>query len=101
MTQKIERLIEELKMRANELKSSLLAERETNSKLQQENDRLKADLEVLTDELSKRNAEFVELEKSVEAMKENNTVSSEVKVTKEEIDEMVKEIEYCITQLKQ
>ena len=88
-------------MRANELKSSLLAERETNSKLQQENDRLKADLEVLTDELSKRNAEFVELEKSVEAMKENNTVSSEVKVTKEEIDEMVKEIEYCITQLKQ
>ena len=75
--------------------------RSKNDELTAENDRLKASL-------SEKSTEISNLQSKVESLKEEQNLakvqsvnpSEEEKISDEQIDELVREIEYCIGQLK-
>lgn len=83
------------------LKDQCVQERSKNDELTSENERLKADL-------AEKSSEISNLQSKVESLKEvqnsaklqNVNPSEEEKVSDDQIDELVREIEYCIGQLK-
>lgn len=102
MTERIEQLMSELRSTSLELKDRLKTEQAKLTELEaknqvliQEINGLKADLEA--------NSKQIQLLSSELDLVKNNSGQIPVKqsVSKEEIDELVNEIEYCITQLKQ
>lgn len=101
MTENIQHSIQEIRTKALRFKDELIAVNAKNALLEQEVTTAKDRIEECNAELEKLNSENSSLKSELEALK-----SQVVNVTptftrnEEEIDELVKEIEYCIGQLK-
>lgn len=102
MTERIQHSIDEIRLKSKALHHQLTEERETNKSLLTELRTLKE-----TEESLKKNevAYLQEISDLKMALEEAKSQVVEVSVpsvgkTEEEIDELVKEIEYCISQLK-
>lgn len=102
MTEKIQLILEEIKLKCKDLHSQLESERSKNLEL-------KAELETITNEnshLKEKNEEYIQtnlkLVTELEAtIKQGVEVHNDADGNRNaEIDELVREIEYCITQLK-
>jgi septation ring formation regulator EzrA len=103
MTEKIQDTIQEISRKAVRIGETLRSERSKNEILQEEIDRNK---EELAKELTANTHLKAEIEslKSALHLAENKVVEVPAPVigrTEQEIDELVKEIEFCIEQLKQ
>lgn len=103
MTEKIQDTIQEISRKAVRIGEALRSERSKNEILQEEIDRNK---EELAKELTVNTHLKAEIEslKSALHLAENKVVEVPAPVigrTEQEIDELVKEIEFCIEQLKQ
>jgi predicted nucleic acid-binding Zn-ribbon protein len=102
MSEMIEQLIGEVRERSLEIKRSLTAEREKSSNLLVEKASLTEEIEKLRMELKTVNDQVGKLQNEIDAMETKNIEQpTERRVSQEEIDDLVKEIDYCITQLKQ
>ncbi|MFT5778971.1 MAG: phage shock protein A [Crocinitomicaceae bacterium] len=101
MSDRISQLIDKVREKAILYREQYVTERSKNDELLTENERL-------NESLSKQNANIEELKSEVESLKQvqkttkvQGVVSSnETGVSDEQIDDLVKEIEYCIGQLK-
>ncbi len=102
MTESIQRKIQLISGKMKNLHSFLLEERAKNVKLSAEIANLKSEILEKEEELKISNQLIREKEGQLEQINEQNTVSSpEESLTRtHEIDELVKEIEYCISQLR-
>jgi len=103
MTEKIQDTIQAISRKAVRIGEALRSERSKNEILQEEIDRNK---EELAKELTANTHLKAEIEslKSALHLAENKVVEVPAPVigrTEQEIDELVKEIEFCIEQLKQ
>ena len=101
MSNRVDQLIEEIREKANLMKESVAIEKNKNSELSSEIDSLKAQIEAKSNEVERLKEDLVNLEAKLNDSKnERIEVQSDTGVSDEQIDELVKEIEYCITQLK-
>jgi septation ring formation regulator EzrA len=103
MTEKIQDTIQEISRKVVRIGEALRSERSKNEILQEEIDRNK---EELAKEITANTHLKVEIEslKSALHLAENKVVEAPAPVigrNEQEIDELVKEIEFCIEQLKQ
>lgn len=102
MTEKIQLIIEEIRLKCKELHTQLESERSKSLELRTELDALKTE----NFQLKEKNEEFVQtnlkLVSELEAtIRQGVGMQNEAKGDRNaEIDELVREIEYCITQLK-
>ena len=101
MTDTIQQIIEKIRSKSIEIHSQLIKEREKNTVLEAENVALKAQLTGMADTQKGLNVEMSELKIALEAAR-NQVVETPISKNRkdEEIDELVNEIEYCISQLK-
>jgi uncharacterized coiled-coil DUF342 family protein len=102
MTEKIEKSIEHILNKAQALHTDLQSERTRNNALNNELQKLKGEMFSLSEKEFMLNTE-IETLKSALQLAENKVVEVPIQVVgkrEEEIDELVKEIEYCIEQLK-
>jgi predicted transcriptional regulator len=102
MTEKIQLIIDEISRKSKALHHQLVEERLQNEQLKLENVNLR---EQLLSSKSRIESQASEIKKLSEEMESIKTQVVEVPVASltvrdEEIDELVKEIEYCISQLK-
>ncbi len=103
MTEKIQDTIQEISRKVVRIGEALRAERSKNAILQEEIDRKEALLASEATAISLLKEENESL-KSALQLAENKVVEIPVTVkgkNEQEIDELVKEIEFCIEQLKQ
>lgn len=101
MTERIQHIIDEIKIKCHALHNLLNAEREKSTELNAEIVDLTHQLNQFRIELDSKNQEIVSLKKEVEETKSQVVeIPMNSQRSHEEIDELVKEIEYCIKQLK-
>ncbi len=100
MTRRIEQLISDIHSKVEHLHKSLVQERKKSLTYSEELDALKKENALLQTALhaSKETAEGLKGE--LEKMKDNVVSTPVRRRNDQEIDELVKEIEYCISQLK-
>jgi hypothetical protein len=103
MTDNIQKIIDQILSKSNFLHKIVLEERDKNSNLNIE-------IERLNKLLSEKNEECLLLSKNLDSVQsalsltENKVIENPVQTigkSEQEIDELVKEIEFCIEQLKQ
>jgi hypothetical protein len=101
MTEKIQQIIGAIRTKMVQMHEQLVASREQNNILETENKSLKSQIEMLQKDREDQKAKLSDLELQLMAAKEQ-VASAPVSQSRkeEEIDELVKEIEYCISQLK-
>jgi septation ring formation regulator EzrA len=102
MTEQIEKSIEQILNKVQALHHDLKNEKSRNNALLGEIDKMKAELFTSNEREFMLNTE-IETLKSALQLAENKVVEVPVPIVgkrEEEIDELVKEIEYCIEQLK-
>jgi septation ring formation regulator EzrA len=102
MTEQIEKSIEQILEKVTSLHLDLQNEKSRNAALLLEFDKIKSNLFTATEREFMLNTE-IETLKSALHMAENKVVELPVQTSgkrEEEIEELVKEIEYCIKQLK-
>lgn len=97
MSDRIHQLIGDIRERANSFKDQLVDVREKNAQLEGKMAGYQADLEQKSAEIERLKAEL-EVAKTTEV----DTVVSldEKRISDEQIDELVREIDFCIAQLK-
>lgn len=102
MTESIQRLIQEISSKMKISHTNLLEERTKNARLLDDLAILKSELQDKNEELLGKNQIISGQEVILEKMNEQNTVSlpEDSLNRSHEIDELVKEIEYCIGQLR-
>ena len=101
MTDRIQHIIEEIRLKSKALHHQLLEEREKNNALQAEVQLLNERLHHKNQQEEKNLAEIAALKLEMETTKSQVIEIERPQGKKdEEIDELVKEIEYCISQLK-
>lgn len=103
MTEKIQDTIQEISRNIQRIGEALRSERSKNAVLQEEIDRKNEQLAAEANAISLMKEEIESL-KSALHLAENKVVEVPVPVkgkNEQEIDELVKEIEFCIEQLKQ
>jgi len=102
MTESIQRKIQLISSKMKDLHSFLLDERAKNAKLITDISTLRSELLEKDEELNGKNHYIMEKENQLVKMNEQNTVSvpEESLTRSHEIDELVKEIEHCISQLR-
>lgn len=101
MADRINELIQKIREKVSQLKGQLSVEKTKNESLQNEVDQLKTQLNSTQNEVETLEAKIVNLQSDIVKAKEQSVGSSnETGVSDEQIDELVKEIEYCIGQLK-
>lgn len=103
MADRINELIEKIREKVSLLKSQLSVEQSKNEALQEEVNQLKLQLTSKQSEVETLESKIVGLQSDIVKAKEqsvNHSTEANVKVSDEQIDELVKEIEYCIGQLK-
>ena len=101
MSDRVNELIDTLKEKMILLKNQYAQERSKNDELTAENEQLKANL-------ADKSSEISALQSKVESLKEvqssakvqNVNPSADEQISDDQIDELVREIEYCIGQLK-
>lgn len=103
MTDNIQKIIDQILSKSNFLHKIVLEERDKNS-------HLNIEIERLNKLLSEKNEECLLLSKNLDSVQsalsltENKVIENPVQIigkSEQEIDELVKEIEFCIEQLKQ
>lgn len=102
MTESIQRKIQQISSKVKGLHSFLLEERAKNEELTAELTSLKTELHEKIEELKLKDQLISDKDSLLRQMNEQNTVSvPEESLNRAfEIDELVKEIEYCIGQLR-
>ena len=101
MSDRVNELIETLREKMILLKDQCAKERSKNDELIAENESLKSNLNEKSSEISTLQSKIESLKEAQSSVKEQNVnQSEEKKISDEQIDEMVREIEYCIGQLK-
>lgn len=103
MTTKIEQLIEDIRVKHNGLKKSMLDEQQKAVSLQNQLEEVKGDLANQMNENAQLKSEIERLQSEIETVKNVSIIpqaSNPVGVDNNEIDELVREIDYCIEQLK-
>ncbi len=101
MTDHIQNIIEDIRNKSIALHQQLLDEREKNGAFQSELQLLTESIELQKQEENKLLEEIVLLREELETTKSQVVENSHPSGKKdEEIDELVKEIEHCISQLK-
>lgn len=101
MSDRVNQLIEDIRGKVNLMKDSVETEKNKAKELTQEVETLKSKLQSKENELAQLNGKIQALELEKDDLKNNNiAVPAENGVSEDQIDELVKEIEYCITQLK-
>ena len=103
MTEEIQKIIDQILSKSNFLHKIVLEERDKNS-------HLNIEIERLNKLLSEKNEECLLLSKNLDSVQsalsltENKVIENPgqtIGKSEQEIDELVKEIEFCIEQLKQ
>lgn len=102
MSDGISLLIEQIGDRAKHFHQQLVAERSKNEQLSNELEKLKSELSQRDSMIEQLNSEIASLRKEINTIKDH-TINSSVRkqMTDDEIDDLVKEIDYCLEQLKQ
>jgi predicted nucleic acid-binding Zn-ribbon protein len=101
MADRINELIQKIREKVSQLKDQLSVEKTNNESLQNEVNQLKAQLNLSLKEVESLETKVVKLQSDIVKAKEQSVGgSNEAEVSDEQIDELVKEIEYCIGQLK-
>ena len=101
MSDSINQLIDTIQKKSLLLKNQIASEKSKNEELTQEIQSLKREVSSKDEQVDELNSKITELNDGLKAVKEQNITSSEGKgISDEQIDEVVKEIEYCIGQLK-
>ncbi len=103
MTDNMQKIIDQILSKSNFLHKIVLEERDKNS-------HLNIEIERLNKLLSEKNEECLLLSKNLDSVQlalslaQNKVIENPVQIigkSEQEIDELVKEIEFCIEQLKQ
>ncbi len=101
MSDRVNELIETLREKMILLKDQCAKERSINSELIAENEALKFNLTEKSNEIVNLQTKIESLKEVQNAAKEQNVnQSKEERNSDDQIDELVREIEYCIGQLK-
>lgn len=102
MTENIQRILEQISTKTKGLYNQLLAEREQNADLIAKNSQLQKELDSKMSEMKDLAIQLNDQELKMVSMAEQNSspVSNSSLGRTQEIDELVKEIEYCIGQLR-
>ena len=101
MSDRVNELIETLREKMVLLKDQCALERSKNNELIAENEVLKSRLTEKSMEISNLQMKIESLEEAQNLAKEQSVSrSEETRISDEQIDELVSEIEYCIGQLK-
>lgn len=101
MSDRISQLLDQVREKSILHRDQLVAERSKNETLHSEINTLKTSLSDCTSKIDALNTEVETLKKAQIASKEQNAVATpETGVSDKQIDDLVKEIEYCIGQLK-
>lgn len=102
MSDRVNELIETLREKMILLKDQCAKERSKNDELVVENESLKSKLTEKSGEVSNLQTKIESLKEVQNATKEQNVNQPEEdKISDDQIDELVREIEYCIGQLKE
>ena len=102
MTEKIQHIINDIRLKSNSLHTQLISERERARKLEVELNELTFQKNVLEDEKTQLNENVIKLKSELEAIFKER-VDEENSITEsrnQDIDDLVREIEHCINQLK-
>lgn len=100
MSDRIHELVDGIKEKVSLVKSQLANVNSLKDSLQNEVESLKAQLTKKGEELNHANKTVLELEAKLIANNKQDVKVKETGVSEDQIDELVKEIEYCIGQLK-
>lgn len=101
MSEKVSQLIDEVREKALGLKDSLSAERSRVNNLEAEIQNLKIQISEKEKDLREKVEEIEGLKSDLKKMETISIpVQAESGISDEQIDELVKEIEYCIAKLK-
>jgi regulator of replication initiation timing len=102
MTDKIQQIIDEISRKTKVLHHQLVEERLKNEQLRLENVDLREQLMSTTSQMERLDLEVGRLKEDLVSAKKQvvEVPVTAGSVSNEEIDELVKEIEYCISQLK-
>jgi len=101
MADRINELIQKIREKVSQLKGQLSVEKTKNESLKNEVDQLKTQLDATKNENESLKAKIVNLQSDIAKAKEQSVGGpDETSVSDGQIDELVKEIEYCIGQLK-
>ncbi|MCR9172252.1 MAG: hypothetical protein NXI10_07155 [bacterium] len=105
MSARVHQLLDEIREKSVKLKGQVAAERAKNETLSAEISELKTAMEGKSQEVESLENKVTELSANIESLKEQSVKSESPAQTgavlsNEEIDALVKEIEYCIKQLK-
>ena len=100
MSDRIQELVEEIRSKATQLRNQLDAAQSRNAELEDELKKVNSSVAAKEGELEALKLKYDDLQKN--GLKEDTgvKVSTGHEISNEAIDELVKEIEYCITQLK-
>lgn len=101
MNEKIQHIIQDIRRKKNVLDDLLNQQKQRANQLEQEIAQLKSDLESKNSDISRLRNDNAEIQSLLEEAK-NQVINSKVPENNshEQIDELVREIEYCIGQLK-
>ena len=101
MSDRINQLIDTIREKSILLKDQVASEKAKNEKLTLEIQTLKQEVTLKDVKVDELNSKITELNDGLKAAKEQSISGSEGNgYSDEQIDELVKEIEYCIGQLK-
>lgn len=101
MNEKIQHIIQDIRRKKNALDDLLNQQKQKANQFELEIEQLKSDLESNNSDISRLKNENAELKSLLEAAK-SQVINSSVSENNshDQIDELVREIEYCIGQLK-
>jgi len=101
MSDRINQLIDTIREKSILLKDQVASEKAKNEELAQEIQSLKQEVSSNDEKVGELNSKITELNDGLKTAKEQSITGLEEKgISDEQIDELVKEIEYCIGQLK-
>lgn len=101
MSDRIKELVEEIRGKASDLRNQLTTERTRNQQLEEELAQLKSSVSEKDEAISALESKYNDLQNKQDLTIETGVeVVSDQRISDAEIDELVKEIEYCIAQLK-
>ena len=103
MSDRVSKLIDSIKGKANELHQDLQSERNKSASLENELTALKSELNAKSLEIQTSKDKLAQLGGQLKTLSEQKVdqQSSGADISDEQIDELVREIEFCIAQLKQ
>lgn len=101
MSDRIHELVDAIREKSILLKDQVASEKTKNQELEKDIQRLKQEVSSKDGQVDELNSKITELNDDLKTVKEQSITESEGNgISDGQIDELVKEIEYCIGQLK-